>query len=167
MKEGCGCHLPLPRHFPACISLSGGGTGAHFWVLQSAKMGMKTLTKLSQPACRHPWPPPSITLHPAPVGNPSLAGALSAHSILLMPCRHTAKSPFLPPQPPACPQIQQKSHFQVKKKSFPRKHSHRPSLVYVQRGILGATELLRVLNISSKAKMLCVWRMSRQMEMHP
>lgn len=84
-----------------------------FGFCRSAMMGMKTLTKLSQPACRHPWPPPSITLHPAPIGNPSLAGA---HSILLMPCRHTAKSPFLPPQPPACPRIQQKSHFQVKKK---------------------------------------------------
>ena len=137
--------------------------------MQSARTGMKTLMKLSQPACRHPGPPPSITLDPGPVGNPSLAGALSAR-ILLMPCRHTAKSPFLPPEPPASADlswIQQKCHILLKKKSLPCKHSHHPSLFYVHRGILGAKELLLALDLSSNAKMLCVWSMSQQMEVHP
>lgn len=119
--------------------------------------------KLSQTACRHPWPHPSITLGPAPVCNPSLAGVLSAHSILLMPCRHTAN-----PSPPPVSLDSAETAFAIKKKKcFPCKHSHHPLIFYVQLGIWGAVELLAMLNISSEAKLLCVWRMSCQMEMHP
>lgn len=67
--------------------------------------------KLSQTASRHPWPHPSITLGPAPVCNPSLAGVLSAHSILLMPCRHTAN-----PSPPPVSLDSAETAFAIKKK---------------------------------------------------
>lgn len=83
-RRGCGI-------FPAWILLE----QQLIFEFCNERTGLKTLRKLPDHVCSHLWPPPSITLDHCGE-NPSLAAALS---ILLMPCRHTAKSPFSPSKP--------------------------------------------------------------------